>query len=455
VRRVLLVVKRDYFETVKNKGFLVGMVLFPVLFGGAFPLIALLNNPNTKEQHVAILDHSGMAAAAVIAAAEQQNTKDMFDKTTGRQMTPRYVFETVAPDKDGDAQRLAHSDRVRAGELAMFVEIGAEVVRGGEQEAPQPICALGDVGGLCPTTPPEHSVTYYGNSSGQDNLRGWLDGPIINAIRRVRLSESGLSSDRTDGVLANIAFERMSLMTRDSKTGEIQAPRRRNMIEGFAIPFALVFILLMVVMVGSAPMLGAIAQDKMERVYEMMLVSASPMEIMAGKVMSALGLSLTSSTFYIVAGIVGLQAMALAGLIAFSLLPWFFVYLVCNVLMLAGLGAALGSACSTPQDAQSLAGFLIFPIVIPSVMMPVIMDQPNGTVATIMSFIPPFTPMLMLLRQAMPSGIPAWQPWAGLAGILLFTFFTVWGASRVFRIGILMQGKPPHLGEILRWAIKG
>ena len=84
VRRVLLVAKRDYRETVKNKGFLVGMILFPVLFGGAFPLIALLNNPATKEQHVAILDHTGVAAPAVIAAAEQQNTKDMFDKTTGR-----------------------------------------------------------------------------------------------------------------------------------------------------------------------------------------------------------------------------------------------------------------------------------------------------------------------------------------------------------------------------------
>ena len=72
-----------------------------------------------------------------------------------------------------------------------------------------------------------------------------------------------------------------------------------------------------------------------------------------------------------------------------------------------------------------------------------------------MSLIPPFTPMLMLLRQAMPGGVPAWQPWVGLAGVLVFALATVWAASRIFRVGILMQGKPPKLAELARWAIRG
>jgi ABC-2 type transport system permease protein len=61
----------------------------------------------------------------------------------------------------------------------------------------------------------------------------------------------------------------------------------------------------------------------------------------------------------------------------------------------------------------------------------------------------------MLLRQAMPAGVPSWQPWVGLAGVLIFAVATVWAASRIFRVAILMQGKPPRLAEMVRWAMKG
>jgi ABC-2 type transport system permease protein len=52
----------------------------------------------------------------------------------------------------------------------------------------------------------------------------------------------------------------------------------------------------------------------------------------------------------------------------------------------------------------------------------------------------------------MPVGVPVWQPWVGLAGILLWTVGGTWVAARIFRVGILMQGQPPKLSEIIRWA---
>jgi ABC-2 type transport system permease protein len=95
------------------------------------------------------------------------------------------------------------------------------------------------------------------------------------------------------------------------------------------------------------------------------------------------------------------------------------------------------------------------PVLIPLFTLVTVIRQPNGVLATVLSFIPPFTPILMLLRQAVPNGAPAWQPWVGLAGVLIFALATVWAASRIFRVAILMHGKPPRLADLVRWAIRG
>jgi ABC-2 type transport system permease protein len=84
------------------------------------------------------------------------------------------------------------------------------------------------------------------------------------------------------------------------------------------------------------------------------------------------------------------------------------------------------------------------------------MQQPNGAISTALSLFPPFTPMLMLLRQAMPGGgVPVWQPWVGLIAVLAFTLVMVIAAARIFRIAILMQGKTPKVSEMVRWAVRG
>jgi ABC-2 type transport system permease protein len=302
----------------------------------------------------------------------------------------------------------------------------------------------------------DNRVTYYANAGGGiEGFQGSLGGPVNEALRRVRLARLGIDVDQHPEVLASVPLERMNLVSKDPSTGKIQEARKINSIENFGLPFIMFFLLMMVVMAGSMPMIGAVAEDKLQRVFEMLLASASPFEIITGKVLAALGLSLTSSILYVAGGLLVLQSMAMMGMAPLSLLPWFFAYLVADVLMLAAMGAGLGAATSTPQEAQNLAIFLIAPVVIPSVLSPAILQQPNGVTATVLSLIPPFTPLLMMLRQAMPGGVPAWQPWVGLAGVILWTLAITWGAARVFRVGLLMQGKPPNLRELLQWARRG
>jgi ABC-2 type transport system permease protein len=174
---------------------------------------------------------------------------------------------------------------------------------------------------------------------------------------------------------------------------------------------------------------------------------------MASRILAALGRSLTSSAFYILGSVLVLQGMAMIGTLPFSLLPWFFVYLVADVIMLASFAAALGAACNNPQDAQNLATVLVAPVMIPFFLLVPVMTSPNGGLATAMSLFPPFTPVMMLLRQAMPAGVPAWQPWVGLVGVVLCAAGGTWVAARIFRVGILMQGQPARLSQIIRWTL--
>jgi ABC-2 type transport system permease protein len=201
-------------------------------------------------------------------------------------------------------------------------------------------------------------------------------------------------------------------------------------------------------------MLSAVTEDKNQRIFEMLLGLTTPFELMSARVLAALGRSLTSAAFYIAGALLVLQGMSLTGLVRFDLLPWFFVYVIGYVVMLCSFAAALGAACNSPQDAQNLAILLVAPVMIPYFMLVPVMQSPNGGLATTLSMIPPFTPSLMLLRQALPSGVPWWQPWLGLIGVILWTIAGTWVAARIFRIGILMTGQSPKMRDLVRWAVE-
>jgi ABC-2 type transport system permease protein len=444
MNRMVLVAKRDYLAAVRSKPFLFGLIMAPILGSSGFLVIGLTKaKPDLQPRRIAIVDHTGRAAPAIIEAARAKNGKEMFDRKTGRQLAPGYELETVAPDdRDPSAQRLKLSDRVRSRELFAFIEIGRDALHPPKSDDDEKI-------------PQSSRVDYYSNAAAIDQTRSWISGPVNDGLRHIRLAELGVDSSHFADVLGSATVETMSLITRSEKTGAIMQGHKKNEIEGFAVPFVLVMLLAMIVLASSGPMLGGVAEDKMQRVYEMLLASATPFELIMGKVVAAVGLSLSSSVLYVVGGLMVLQAMAMMGLAPLSLLPWFVIYLVADVMVLCGLAAALGAACSSPNDAQHLAMLLFFPVLIPLFVILPVMQAPNGVLATVMSLLPPFTPLLMLTRQAMPGGVPWWQPWVGLVGVVVWTVAITWAAARIFRIAILTQGKTASFGDLFRWAIRG
>ena len=85
----------------------------------------------------------------------------------------------------------------------------------------------------------------------------------------------------------------------------------------------------------------------------------------------------------------------------------------------------------------------------------VIVQDPLSRLSVLISLFPPATPTTMLLRLATGQQIPTWQPVLGLVLTTLSTLLIVVLAGRIFRVGILWQGKTPKLGELIKWAVVG
>jgi len=425
MNKILLIARRDYIQTVTSKGYLIALVLLPLIFGGSILGTRLASRGNsTSSQRIGIIDHSGVLAQRVIQAAEQSNE------------SPKYTFDDLKPESDEAGQVLSVSNRIREGELLAVLDIPADVLQASDAAE-------------------RDRVVYYTNSTGRAQLGSWLTTIVNSSLVGLRLEQAGLERARIPELVRNVPVVPMNLAKRDPATGKIARGDASNPLQSAVVPTFLVILMVIVVMVGSAPHIGAVAEDKTQRVFEMLLSSASPFELMMGKVLAALGACLTTSILYIAVGLMALMGMSLFGLAPLHLLPWFFVYLIADVLMLSAMGVALGSACASAQDAQQLAFLMFMPGIIPMLMLARISQQPNGGFATAMSFVPPFTPVLMLMRQAMPGGVPWWQPWVGLVGVAASVFAVVWAAGRIFRIGILATGKTPKLAELGEWVLRG
>lgn len=438
MHRAFILARREYLASVKTKGFLIGLLIAPVMMcGGIIAAVALRGQVDVTDKRIAIVDRTGALAPALVSAAEERTRKEVIDAKSGKKVKPAYVMEAVPPRDDAlPDQRLELSDRIRRGELHAFLEIGPEV--------------------LNPGTNRELSrVTYHARGAALDDLRRWLEPPLNKEMQRVRLEAAGIEESRVRDIFNWKPVEGMGLVTADAKTGEAGVARRSNEAEAIAVPLGSVILLFMLVMMAASPLLGGVMAEKSMRVVEVLLGSATPLEMLLGKLLGALGVALTGSVFYLAGVGFMLVQMGAAGFMPVHLLPWFVVYLLMAILMTGGLGAALGAICNDHRDAQNLTLPSILPVLVPMFVLGPVLREPHSLFATVMSLVPPFTPTLMLMRQGTPAGVPLWQPLAGLAGMLGFTALTLFAGARIFRLGLLMQGNTPKLRELLRWAWRG
>ncbi|MGE3309915.1 MAG: ABC transporter permease [Limisphaerales bacterium] len=434
IGRILRIARRDYIAAVFTKGFLIGLVLAPLLMGGGLLAIPLMKHTEPAERRLVILDPSGTLAEPLTQAAAQR----VGSGPGGSRKGPELKLEFLSPETNDapDRQRLTLADRVRSGSVHAFVEVSPEVFQASSGSS-------------------RTSIQYFARSSVMDETRGWIEQTLNQELRRRRFDAAGIGADQRKALEAWFNVQGMTLPSRDQATGEVKAARRENELATVGVPMAAILAMMMLVMMGALPLLQSVLEEKSQRIAEVLLGCASPWEIMAGKLLGGVGVTLTAMVFYGGAGGLALGSLAVSGVVPLGVLPWFLVYGISAVLLYGSAAVALGSACSDAKDAQHLQMPVMMPLLIPVMVMMPILKEPHSTLATALSLFPPFTPLVMVLRLAAPGGVPAWQNWIGVVGVLVTTAFTLWIAGRIFRVGILLQGKAPKFSEILRWGLRG
>ena len=184
---------------------------------------------------------------------------------------------------------------------------------------------------------------------------------------------------------------------------------------------------------------------------EVLLSAVSPVQLMVGKILGQMAVASVILGLYSFTGIGALIFFSQSHLIEPIVLVYAAVYFVIAFFLMASMMAAIGSAVNDIREAQALMQPIMIVMVIPMMLWMPIGRNPNGTFAQVVSFIPPISPFVMVIRIAGSEKIPFWQIPASMAVGVVAMIFMCWATAKIFRIGILMYGKPPNLKTLIKW----
>lgn len=263
-----------------------------------------------------------------------------------------------------------------------------------------------------------------------------------------------LLAGRVDPALGRRAADPLEgLQTRIlSGTGQ---ERGGGMVFTFLVPYFLAIFLIMTIFSSSGYLLQSVAEEKENRIVEIIISSVRPTELMAGKVLGLGALGLTQVLIWLGSawGFTGGMAtlLAMVGNIGIPARVFILgvVYYLLGYLLYAVLMAGVGALGTTMRESQQLAGIFSFIAVIPYMLASFVMVNPNAPLARVFSFFPLTAPTMMMLR--VPLGEVPWVDVAGSIGVLLLSIpAALWFGAKLFRVGLLIYGKRPTMREVWR-----
>lgn len=456
MRKVWVIAVREYLAAVRTKSFIFSMAFVSLMIGGSVLVQLVLHRYDQAQvKRYAVIDRTGVLYAEL--EKRLQETKDAAARAaetapevTVSQGLPEakdwgnFVLESVQAESDLQSQRYGLSERVRSGGLTGFLEIGRDVLK------PAPAAALAGR-----DDESEHAVYYRAKIPGLDPFPQWAGRVINQAVREKRLAEDHLSKKKVDAALRPVPVEATSLFEWDAAAGKPRKGTKTAQLASFLVPAGLMVLMFMMVIVVTTPLMQGVLDEKANRIAEVLLGSVGPFQLMLGKLIGMVGVGLTVLVVYLGALYWAAHRYGFTANLPGDLLAWFLAFQVLAVVMYGSIFIAVGAACTDSKEAQSMVLPVTLVACLPLLATRFVIQEPHSPLVTGLSFFPLATPMVMVARQAVPPGLPWWQPVSGIAVVLVTTLVFVYAAGRIFRVGILLQGKGARLGEMMRWVFRG
>ncbi|MDH3222139.1 MAG: ABC transporter permease [Gemmatimonadota bacterium] len=411
MKPVWTVARREFLERVRSRGFIIGTVALPlvvlILIGAS---AALGSRGQQARRNIALVDFTGYLGERVRTGLESSG----------------YQVEVVPRDGvDGLDGRVADGEFF--GYLLLddlTLEEGAAVFRGKE--------------------PP-------GTLS-----EGLIRATIVQSALAARLRGTGDGRD-ADALLRGGSLEF------ESTSGESSAEDlRAATIAGFVGAM----LLYMSMLVYGTFVMRSVLEEKRNRVVEVVISSIRPWQLMLGKILGVGAVGLAQLTIWALAFLL-ILLLALPNLVAMwplldelgdmsrfvpgvGTVALFGTYFLLGYFLYSSLFAAVGAICTREEEAQQVQFPIIMLLVFPLILQTSTLEGNGFPWLDWAAVFPFFSPILMFPR-AVAGLVPGWMVALSIVLMILALVGTAWVAGRIYRVGILMQGKRPTLPQILRW----
>lgn len=429
--KIVEIIRREYIQRVNKKSFWVSVILMPAIMLGSLFLPSFFIRLNMQEEsRIAVIDTSGRGMAEILEKYRDRKIPEGQPEEKEGQGGIRFIPVKIEKSLDETLATLKK-------------EIGQKKWEGG--------LVIGS------DLDAENNFQYYGRSVGNITILRTISSQLEPLVIADRFARNDLE----------IPPEKLKELTRGIDVGTFQVQesgesKESGLTTAIFMTYGFVLIIYIALLVYGITNLRGILEEKSSRVMEVLLSKFTPREIMTGKLLGIGLVGLTQMGIYaLCAGAVLVLGAVNAAMFQPKVLEviqtvnpmwlvYFIIFFLLGYFIFSAMFLLVGSVCSTEEDANNLQSPIIFMIMIPMFSTFFFITNPDSTIAMIVSFIPVFTPMTMLMRILMITP-PLWQILLSIAICLAFLYLLLWFVAKVFRVGILMYGKRPSFKEIWIW----
>ena len=443
--KVITVMKREYITRVKTKGFVASVLLMPAMMFIVMllPSFMVAWQPKSDElKTVIVFDETGEILPKMQEVLEEHS----FFHHKGKRM---YQLIEEPSDFNGNAEAKRQlNQQVEAKELHGYIEIPQDVFDRLE-------------------------VNYYAKNITNFEEQSVFRGVISRIVTNKRLADKGYASHEVRDLMRGISLKEYAVTAKADKGADAAASEfesQATTMVKLGLTYILAFSLYLFTLLYGSMIMRSVLEEKTTRIVEVIISSVKPHQLLFGKM---IGVCLVCLTMFLIWGgsavLLLMNITPILGLFGIQNLPlefieitaiikstgvsaflYFLIYFVSGFFLFSAVYAAAGAICNSEEEAQQVATPLVMVLIIPFMLMFGLFRAPDAALTIVLSHIPFFSPLIMFMRINVLTP-PFWEILLNIAVMLATIFGTILVMGKIYKIGILMYGKRPTVGELWKW----